>query len=114
MPSACGPPSCTDAIEADAFRAGPVAVEVEVVYALPERQYRVELKLPDGATVADALAAVADAVPFDSLDLDQVPVGVFGDRASRQRRLESGDRVEIYRPLQIDPREARRRRARGR
>ncbi len=89
-------------------------MEIEVVYALPGRQHRVALSLADGATVADALAAVAGIAPFDTLELGSVAVGVFGDRVTRQRKLESGDRVELYRPLQIDPREARRRRARQR
>lgn len=85
--------------------------EVDVAYALPERQHVVGVRLPDGATVADALAAVAHRPPFSDLDLETVPVGIFGDRVERDRRLAPRDRVEIYRPLEVDPREARRRRA---
>ena len=88
-------------------------LEVEVAYALPRRQHVVTVALPPGATVADALRAVADRPPFNELDLESVPVGVFGDRVPRDRRLQPHDRVEIYRPLRIDPREARRRRAGG-
>jgi uncharacterized protein len=84
---------------------------VEVVYALPQRQVSVAVRLSAGATVADALAAVATHAPFDELDLAAVPVGVFGDRCERHRPLADGDRVEIYRRLHIDPREARRKRA---
>lgn len=87
-------------------------LEVEVVYALPRRAYRLTLALPAGATVADALAAAARQAPFDALDLDRASVGVFGDRVERSRPLRGGDRLEIYRPLAIDPREARRRRLR--
>ena len=86
------------------------AIAIEVAYALPERQYLVSLELPPGATVAQALAAVAARAPFDQLDLDTAPVGIFGDRVDRGQVLRTGDRVEIYRPLHIDPREARRRR----
>jgi hypothetical protein len=86
-------------------------IEVEVAYALRRDQHVVSLMLPAGATVADALRAVAAQPPFDQLDLEAVPVGIFGDRVARGRALEPGDRVEIYRPLVIDPREARRRRA---
>lgn len=86
-------------------------LEVEVVHAVRGHASVVALVLPAGATVADALAAVADRAPFDTLDLDHVPVGIFGDRVDRDRRLEPHDRVELYRPLIIDPREARRRRA---
>lgn len=89
----------------------PCRIDIEVVYALPAVQHRVRLSLPAGATVADALAAVAGRVPFDGVDVTTMPVGVFGDRVSGDRRLERGDRVELYRPLQIDPREARRQRA---
>ena len=92
--------------------AGGPWLEVEVVYALPARQHSVALRLPRGAPVADALAAVATQPPFSTLDLERIPVGVFGDRVARERPLEHGDRVELYRELLIDPREARRRRAR--
>ena len=91
----------------------PPTVDVEVAYALPRQQHVVALTLPAGATVADALRAVAHRPPFDELDLDSMPVGIFGDRVARERRLEPHDRVEIYRPLELDPREARRRRAEG-
>lgn len=86
-------------------------LDIEVAYALPDQQFVIALTLPAGATVADALAAVAALAPFAELDLDAVPVGVFGDRVPRERLLEDRDRVEIYRPLVTDPREARRRRA---
>ena len=85
---------------------------VAVVYALPERQYQVELELPAGATVGDALAAVADREPFADLDLAAVPVGVYGERVTAERLLDDHDRLEIYRPLLLDPLEARRRRSR--
>lgn len=86
-------------------------IDVEVVYALPEQQYVHSLTLPAGATVADALDAVRGRPPFDALALEQMPAGIFGDRVERGRCLQTGDRVEVYRELVIDPREARRRRA---
>jgi putative ubiquitin-RnfH superfamily antitoxin RatB of RatAB toxin-antitoxin module len=86
-------------------------VRIQVVYALPERQSVELLELEEGATVADALAAVADKPPFNDLDLSVVPVGVYGDPVTRDTPLQAGDRVEIYRPLLADPKEARRRRA---
>jgi len=88
-------------------------IRVAVVYALPERQYQVELELPAGATVGDALAAVADREPFADLDLAAVPVGIFGERVAAERLLDDHDRLEIYRPLLLDPLEARRRRSRA-
>ncbi|MEM8766609.1 MAG: RnfH family protein [Pseudomonadota bacterium] len=86
-------------------------MHVEVVYALPEKQHRVHLELEKGSTVAAALAAVARVSPFAELDLAAVPVGVYGRSASRETLLVEDDRVEIYRPLVVDPMEARRRRA---
>jgi len=88
-------------------------MHVEVVYALPDTQHRVHLELPPGSTVAEALSAVRRLAPFNSLDLESVPVGIFGRRAERSAVLTAGDRLEIYRPLTVGPREARRRRALG-
>ncbi len=51
---------------------------------------------------------------FPEIDLERAPLGVFGRSCADDTVLRAGDRVEIYRPLQIDPKEARRRRARGR
>lgn len=86
-------------------------LNVEVVYARRQHQDLLSLRLPAGATVADALQAAAARPPFDQLDLDSAPVGIFGDRVPRDQRLQDGDRVEVYRPLRVDPREARRLRA---
>lgn len=86
-------------------------MHVEVVYALPEKQHRVHLEIEAPATVADALNAVARIAPFDTLPLESADVGVYGRLVSRDAPLSPGDRVEIYRPLLADPREARRRRA---
>ena len=86
-------------------------MHVEVVYALRDAQHRAHLELAEGADVAAALAAVARLEPFASLDLEHATVGVFGQVAERSLKLSHGDRVEIYRPLLMDPKEARRRRA---
>lgn len=87
-------------------------MRVEVAYALPDAQYVIELTLPEGATVADALSRVESEPGFVGLDLEQMRIGVYGSVvADRSRRLEDGDRVEIYRPLTVDPMTARRLRA---
>lgn len=84
-----------------------------MVCALPERQRCVSVRLPPGATVADALEEAASdlAEQADVPDLSRCAVGVWGEVADRDRPLRTGDRVEIYRPLIVDPREARRRAA---
>ena len=84
---------------------------VEAVYALPEHQYEVQLELDDDARVVDALAALAALEGFADLDLAAVAVGIYGREVSREQRLETGDRLEIYRPLEMDPMSARRQRA---
>ena len=78
-------------------------MRVEVVQAHAERTEIVKLDLPAGATVRDALAAAG---------IDAQRVGIFGKRVSSDARLADGDRVEVYRPLKIDPKQARRQRAR--
>lgn len=90
------------------------AVRVEVVYALPHDQRLVAVDLEPGATVTDAVAASGLAEAFPEIDVHAGPFGVFGERCAPGRVLEAGDRVEIYRPLAVDPRAARRLRARGR
>jgi putative ubiquitin-RnfH superfamily antitoxin RatB of RatAB toxin-antitoxin module len=82
-------------------------MKVEVVLARPGGAEIRSLELPAGSTVRDALAAFG-------FREDQL-VGIFGKRVQPDRKLAPNDRVEIYRPLEIDPKEARRRRAvRGR
>ena len=86
-------------------------VSIEAVYALPEHQYEVQLELDDGARVVDALAALATREGFADLDLASVAVGIYGREVPREQRLVAGDRLEIYRPLKMDPMSARRQRA---
>jgi hypothetical protein len=85
-------------------------IVVEVVLALPRRTLFKRLALDEGATVADAIAA-AD-LGEDSASVDPQRLGIFGRRVPPGQLLRDGDRVEIYRPLVLDPKEARRRRAR--
>ena len=85
-------------------------MHVEVVYALPENQHRLHLELEPGPKVRDALKAVARVAPFSEMDLSAQTVGIFGRVVGLEEPLGPDDRVEVYRPLEIDPREARRRR----
>jgi putative ubiquitin-RnfH superfamily antitoxin RatB of RatAB toxin-antitoxin module len=87
-------------------------IKVEVAYALPERQKIIALNVPAGTTALAAarLSGIADL--FEGLDLDQSPMGVFGRAVDADKHvLAPGDRVEIYRPLLIDPKESRKARA---
>jgi len=87
-------------------------MRVEVAYALPDAQHVIGLTLAEGATVADALLRVENEPEFVGLDLGQMRIGVYGTVVvDRNQRLEEGDRVEVYRPLTVDPMTARRLRA---
>jgi uncharacterized protein len=86
-------------------------IAVQVVYALPEAQRVYPVNVPDGATVADAIRASGVLTDHPALELDAHRFGVFGKTAAADRPVREGDRVEIYRPLKADPKEARRKRA---
>ena len=88
-------------------------IRVHAVYALRERQTVVELEVREGATVRELLEVLRSNPTFAALDLDTMPVGIYGVRVDRDRRLVAGDRVELYRALEVDPKEARRRRVRS-
>lgn len=88
------------------------ALSVEVVYALPARCWRWPLRLPAGATVADALAAADIAAVVPGWVADPAGLAVFGQAVALETPLRDGDRVEVLRPLLADPKQARRRRAR--
>jgi hypothetical protein len=84
---------------------------VEVVYALPGREDAVSLKVPAGATALDALRASGLLERHPEIDLARQTIGIYGKLVSAQSPLRDGDRVEVYRPLVVEPKEARRRRA---
>jgi putative ubiquitin-RnfH superfamily antitoxin RatB of RatAB toxin-antitoxin module len=84
---------------------------IEVVYATSGVQALVTLKMPAGATVQDAIQASGFLMHFPDIDLTINPVGIFGKVCSLDQKLKANDRVEIYRPLLHDPKEARRQRA---
>jgi uncharacterized protein len=83
-------------------------VRIEVVYARPQGAIQRSYQLTDAATVADALRAAGSDPAFMGVDLEGSPVGVFGAPARREQALRPGDRVEVYRPLALDPKAARR------
>jgi len=86
-----------------------VKIAVEVVSALRERQTLRRVRLAAGSTVEDALAASGLAVEFRNLGAGRV--GIYGKAVPAGTVLHDGDRLEIYRPLQADPKDLRRARA---
>jgi putative ubiquitin-RnfH superfamily antitoxin RatB of RatAB toxin-antitoxin module len=87
-------------------------LNVSVALAWPGRQEVVELELPDGSRVADALEAPAVRALLESLDRAALVVGIWSRRCDPGTALRDGDRVEVYRPLAADPKAQRRARAR--
>ncbi len=84
---------------------------VEVAYATPTRQEVTEVSVRPGATVEQVIRASGMLARFPEIDLTRQRVGIFGETARLQDAVRNGDRVEIYRPLVADPKEARRVRA---
>jgi len=86
-------------------------MKVECVYATEEQQYLIALSLKEGATIEKVIQASGVLEHFPDLNLNALNVGIFGQKKLLSDHVFDGDRVEIYRPLMIDPMEARRRRA---
>lgn len=91
----------------------PDFVGIEVVYALPGRQRVVRLPLEQPMSAEEAVRASGLLEEFPELAGQVLVLGIYGRRVDGQHVLRAGDRVEIYRPLKVDPRDARRRAAAG-
>jgi uncharacterized protein len=86
-----------------------------VVFALPDLQLEWAVQLGPQANAGDALRAaraIGTQRAVQAIDWEQAPIGIFGQRCTRETPLREGDRVEIYRQLVADPKESRRSRAR--
>jgi putative ubiquitin-RnfH superfamily antitoxin RatB of RatAB toxin-antitoxin module len=86
-------------------------ITVTVIYVLPDAATEIAVRLPAGATIAEAIDRANLPARLTGVDLSGCPVGIFGKRARRDTVLADGDRVELYRPLSADPQQSRRRRA---
>lgn len=86
-------------------------MDIEVAYALPEEQVIVELQVPGDCTVREAIRRSGLLAQYPDIHLEDSRVGIFGKLAKLDDALHPGDRVEIYRALIADPKEARKRRA---
>lgn len=88
-------------------------IEVEVAYALPNKQKIYALNVEEGTTALAAAKQSPLTKDFAGVDLDSAKMGIFGQAIKKpgEHVLSAHDRVEIYRDLIADPKEARRRRA---
>lgn len=84
---------------------------VEVIYALPEQQKRIQVAVSPGTTCIEAVKLSDMASFFPDIDLESVKLGIFSRAVKHHEVLEPGQRVEIYRPLIADPKDVRRKRA---
>ena len=90
------------------------SIEVQVCHALPDSSFLRSLTVPAGTTLGQALEQSGVLREFPGIDLAVNIVGIYGKKKSLDTVLREHDRIEVYRPLQADPKEARRRRASGR
>ena len=102
-----GNPGAGGAAEA----AHPEQLCVTVIYALPEAQYLVSLRLPTGSSVAEAVGRSGLLQRFPGIAARSLQCAIFNQVVGNATVLREGDRVEILRPLQVDPKEQRRREA---
>lgn len=105
---------------ADIARGAEKLIQVEVAYATPERQLIIAVEVPEGSTALEAVEQSGIAERFDSINISEDPMGIFSQPLNGKVLPEPGDyvlqtkdRVEIYRPLLIDPKQARLNRAKS-
>ena len=85
-------------------------LEIEIVYGLPDKQVLKKLNVQNGCTAREAVCQSDLDEIFSELDLQTAPLGIFGKSVKDETLLRDKDRIEIYRPLLIDPKEVRRKR----
>ncbi len=90
----------------------PDRITVEVACATAERQWVRQVSLPVGSRVMEAIQQSGVLQEMPEVVVDPSHLGIFSRRVAPDETLHDGDRVEIYRPLTLDPKDARRRRAR--
>lgn len=85
-------------------------IRIEVVYALPEQAYLLPLSVNAGTKIRQAIEISGLLQQCPEIDLERHKVGIFSKLENLDAVLSDGDRIEIYRELRVDPKEARRRR----
>jgi uncharacterized protein len=88
-------------------------IPVAVAFAMPDKQVILDLRVKKGSTVEQAIRQSGVLAHFADIDIHAHSVGIFGKLVAMGHVLQAGDRVEIYRALINDPKQARRLRARG-
>ncbi len=86
-------------------------IDVEVAYALPDKQSIIPLSVAEGTSAIEAAKQAGLEKHYEGVDLDNAKLGIFGKAVAPSHVLRGGDRVEVYRPLIADPKEVRKARA---
>ncbi len=86
-------------------------IDIEIVYATAQKQMLLTLRVPENTIVAEAILQSGILEQFSELTFESLNVGIFSTPCSLEKEVKNGDRIEIYRPLLTDPKEARRQRA---
>lgn len=86
-------------------------IHIEIAYGTPDQQMIVEQDIEPGTSPRDAVIQSTIDLYFPEIDKENCDIGLFGKAIRPDHTLESGDRIEIYRPLIADPKEVRKRRA---
>jgi putative ubiquitin-RnfH superfamily antitoxin RatB of RatAB toxin-antitoxin module len=87
-------------------------IDIEVAYVSKERQFLKTLRVPAGTRLSQAISLSGLLDAFPELELSELTVGIFAKKLGLDQVVKDGDRVEVYRPLEVDPKDARRARAR--
>ncbi|WP_290651501.1 RnfH family protein [Aquisalimonas sp.] len=93
-------------------RKRPELVTVQVAYGRPERQLILSVEVEPGTSAREAVRQSGILQAFPEIDADNAVLGVYGRLVDGDHSVRASDRIEIYRPLKVDPKEARRQRAR--
>jgi putative ubiquitin-RnfH superfamily antitoxin RatB of RatAB toxin-antitoxin module len=89
----------------------PATVNIEVAYALPDKQQVIALQVSEGTTIEQAIRQSGILDQFPQIDITQNKVGIFGKLKKADVVVREGERIEIYRPLIADPKQVRKQRA---
>jgi len=88
-------------------------LQIEIAYARPDHQEIITLQVASGTTIEIAIHESGILAHFPEIDLDKQKVGVFSQLRELTDLVKAGDRIEIYRPLTLDPKESRRKKAKS-
>ena len=86
-------------------------INIEIVFALPDSATCFKLQVPEHSSVQEAIIGSGILEKCPQIDADNLSVGIWNRTCKLHQQLQDGDRIEIYRPLIADPKDARRRRA---